>query len=35
MCNNIDKGIKGYLSYKSITYQNVSSEAQVNNFFIS
>ena len=25
---------KGYLRYKTITSQNVSSEAQVNNFFI-
>ena len=27
--------LKGYLHYKSIPCQNVSSEAQVNNFFIS
>ena len=27
--------LKGYLRYKIITSQNVSSEAQVNNFFIS
>ena len=26
---------KGYLRYKTITFQNVSSEAQVKNFFIS
>ena len=26
---------KGYLRYKTITSQNVSSEAQVKNFFIS
>ena len=26
---------KGYLCYKTITSQNVSSEAQVKNFFIS
>ena len=27
--------IKDYLHYKTITSQNVSSEAQVKNFFIS
>ena len=27
--------IKGYLHYKTITSQNVSSDAQVKNFFIS
>ena len=27
--------VKGYLRYKMITSQNVSSEAQVKNFFIS
>ena len=27
--------IKGYLSYKTITSQNVLSEAQIKNFFIS
>ena len=26
---------KGYLCYKTITSQNVSSEAQIKNFFIS
>ena len=25
--------IKGYFHYKMITYQNVSSEAQIKNFF--
>ena len=29
------KAWKGYLRYKTITSQNVSSEAQINNFFIS
>ena len=32
-CGSI--GFKGYLRYKTITSQNVSSEAQVKNFFIS
>ena len=27
--------VKGYLCYKMITSQNVSSEAQIKNFFIS
>ena len=27
--------LKGYLRYKTITSQNVSSEAQIKNFFIS
>ena len=27
--------IKGYLGYKTITSQNMSSEAQIKNFFIS
>ena len=27
--------VKGYLHYKMINYQNVSSDVQVNNFFIS
>ena len=27
--------VKGYLCYKTITSQNVSSEAQIRNFFIS
>ena len=27
--------VKGYLRYKTITLQNMSSEAQVKNFFIS
>ena len=26
--------LKGYLRYKTITFQNVSSEAQVKNFFV-
>ena len=29
------KPVKGYLHYKTITSQIVSSEAQVKNFFIS
>ena len=32
---NIISNLKGYLRYKTITSQNVSSEAQVKNFFIS
>ena len=32
---NIVSNLKGYLRYKTITSQNVSSEAQVKNFFIS
>ena len=27
--------IKGYLHYKTITSQNMSSEAQIKNFFVS
>ena len=27
--------LEGYLHYKTITFQNVLSEAQVKNFFIS
>ena len=27
--------IKGYLRYKTVTSQNVSSEVQIKNFFIS
>ena len=27
--------VKGYLRFKTITAQNVSSEAQIKNFFIS
>ena len=30
-----DIPFKGYLRYKTITSQNVSSEAQIKNFFIS
>ena len=30
-----DFNIKGYLRYKTITSQNVSSKAQIKNFFIS
>ena len=30
-----EKFIKGYLRYKTIISQNVSSEAQIKNFFIS
>ena len=29
------KVIKGYLRYKTVTSQNVSSEAKIKNFFIS
>ena len=32
---NIVSNLKGYLRYKKITSQNVSSDAQVKNFFIS
>ena len=28
------KALKGYLRYKTITFQKVSSDAQANNFFI-
>ena len=38
ICLNVDKTevvlLKGYLRYKTITSQNVSSEAQIKNFFI-
>ena len=27
--------LKGYLRYKTITFQNMSSQAQIKNFFIS
>ena len=30
-----DTVFKGYLHYKTITYQNVSSETQIKDFFIS
>ena len=30
-----DVSFKGYLRYKTITSQNVSSKAQIKNFFIS
>ena len=32
---NLITKLKGYLCYKTITSQNVSSEAQIKNFFIS
>ena len=31
----MDNIVKGYLRYKTVTSQNVLSEAQVKNFFIS
>ena len=34
LTNNCDNNAKGYLLYKTITSQNVSSELQVKNFFI-
>ena len=34
-CTKLKHIIKGYLRYKTITSQNVSSEAQIKNFFIS
>ena len=33
--SRVFQDFKGYLRYKTITSQNVSSEAQVKNFFIS
>ena len=32
---DVSQSFKGYLRYKTIISQNVSSEAQVKNFFIS
>ena len=32
---SLDFQIKGYLRYKTITSENVSSEAQIKNFFIA
>ena len=32
---NLSPAFKGYLRYKTITSQNVSSEAQIKNVFIS
>ena len=35
LSNNKNCSLKGHLRYKTIASQNVSSEAQVKNFFIS